>query len=57
MNNEHLEAKAQYNEYAMVLLKLWCEKLLTDGEYNKIMDRINSKYEYLKENNDYQSSL
>lgn len=31
----------EYRMISYVLLLLWIEDLLTDGEYNKIMDRVN----------------
>lgn len=31
----------EYKEYAIVLMKLWIDNLITDGEYNRIMDRVN----------------
>ena len=31
-----------YKEYSNVLLKLWIDNLITDGEYNRIMDRVNA---------------
>lgn len=31
----------EYKEYSSVLLKLWVDNLITDGEYNRIMDRVN----------------
>lgn len=30
-----------YKEYAYILIKLWIDNLITDGEYNRIMDRVN----------------
>lgn len=32
----------EYKEYSYVLLKLWTGNLITDGEYNRIMDRVNA---------------
>ena len=31
----------EYKEYSSILLKLWIDDLITDGEYNRIMDRVN----------------
>ena len=32
----------EYKEYSDTLLKLWIDNLITDGEYNRIMDRVNA---------------
>lgn len=32
----------EYKEYSYVLMKLWMGNLITDGEYNRIMDRVNA---------------
>ena len=32
----------EYKEYSYVLMKLWMVNLITDGEYNRIMDRVNA---------------
>lgn len=32
----------EYKEYSYALMKLWMENLITDGEYNRIMDRVNA---------------
>ena len=32
----------EYKEYSYVLMKLWMANLITDGEYNRIMDRVNA---------------
>lgn len=32
----------EYREYSYVLMKLWIENLITDGEYNHIMDKVNA---------------
>lgn len=34
-----------YRVCSDVLLRLWMYKVLTDGEYNRIMDRLNCLYE------------
>ena len=36
--------KQEYSELSTGLLKLWIENLLTDGEYYKIIDRLNERY-------------
>ncbi len=33
-----------YMECANAMLKMWIDNVLTDGEYNRIMEKINSKY-------------
>ncbi len=35
------KATISYKDCAEVLLKLWCDNIITDGEYNRIMDRLN----------------
>ena len=39
----------EYREYADILLKIWMENILTDGEYNRIMDKLNAHWEMGKE--------
>lgn len=34
----------QYRECADAMLKMWMDNVLTDGEYNKTMDRLNAKW-------------
>lgn len=34
-----------YQECADSLLYLWMENIITDGEYNKIMDKLNNAHE------------
>ena len=34
----------EYKEYSRILLKLWVDNLITDGEYNRIMDRVNEAW-------------
>lgn len=34
----------QYSDCADALLKLWMENIITDGEYNRIMDRLNKAH-------------
>ena len=31
-----------YQECANAMLKMWMDKVITDGEYNRIMDKLNS---------------
>lgn len=33
-----------YRECADAMLKMWMDNVLTDGEYNRIMDKLNAKY-------------
>lgn len=33
-----------YMECANAMLKMWIDNVLTDGEYNRIMDKLNSKH-------------
>ena len=33
-----------YTDCSNALLKLWMENILTDSEYNKIMDKLNNAY-------------
>lgn len=33
-----------YKEYSDVMLKMWIDKLVTDSEYNRIMNRLNDKF-------------
>ena len=35
------KATISYKDCAEVLLKLWCDNIITDGEYKRIMDRLN----------------
>ena len=42
MNEQNTEIK--YSDCADALLKLWIEDIITDGEYNRIMDRLNKAY-------------
>lgn len=34
-----------YSECANAMLKMWIDKVLTDGEYNRIMDKLNAYWE------------
>lgn len=31
----------EYTECANALLRMWMDKVITDGEYNRIMDKLN----------------
>ena len=33
-----------YQDCANAMLKMWMENILTDGEYNRIMDRLNKAH-------------
>ena len=33
-----------YGQCANVMLKMWIDNVVTDGEYNRIMDRLNKLY-------------
>lgn len=33
-----------YTDCANAMLELWMENILTDGEYNKIMDKLNEAH-------------
>lgn len=33
-----------YSECANVMLKMWIDNVLTDGEYNRIMDKLNTHW-------------
>ena len=33
-----------YDDCANVLLKMWMDNVLTDGEYNRIMDKLNAHW-------------
>lgn len=33
-----------YNQCADAMLKMWIDNVVTDGEYNRIMDRLNKIY-------------
>ena len=37
-----------YTDCANAMMMMWIDKVVTDGEYNRIMDKLNAKY---KENN------
>ena len=42
MNEQITEIK--YSDCADALLKLWIENIITDGEYNRIMNKLNKAY-------------
>ena len=33
-----------YTDCSNAMLKMWIDNVLTDGEYNRIMDKLNAKY-------------
>ena len=33
-----------YQDCSNAMLKMWTDNVLTDGEYNRIMDKLNAKY-------------
>ena len=33
-----------YADCANAMMKMWIDNVLTDGEYNRIMDKLNAKY-------------
>ena len=33
-----------YYDCSSAMLKMWIDNVLTDGEYNRIMDKLNAKY-------------
>ena len=37
-------APIDYHQLSNAMLKLWMEHCVTDSEYNRIMDKLNSKY-------------
>lgn len=40
----------RYTECANAMLKMWIDNVLTDGEYNRIMDKLNKYWLTRKEN-------
>ena len=42
MSEQNIEIR--YSDCADALLKLWMENIITDGEYNRIMDRLNKAH-------------
>lgn len=43
--SEQLEIKPiEYCDCANAMLKMWIDKVVTDGEYNRIMDRLNAHW-------------
>ena len=41
------DMKITYRDCSNALLRMWMDKVITDGEYNRIMDKLNS---YWREN-------
>lgn len=41
--SEH-NSEIKYSDCADALLKLWMENIITDGQYNLIMDRLNKAH-------------
>lgn len=33
-----------YQQYSSMILMLWIDELITDAEYNRIMDKLNKMY-------------
>ena len=38
-----------YSECANAMLKMWIDKVVTDGEYNRIMDKLNAHWAEMRE--------
>lgn len=38
-----------YRECSNAMLKMWMDNVLTDGEYNRIMDKLNAKWSRILE--------
>lgn len=38
-----------YRECSNAMLKMWMDNVLTDGEYNRIMDKLNAKWSRIAE--------
>ena len=38
------EKPIDYQDCAYAMLKMWMENILTDGEYNRIMDKLNEAH-------------
>lgn len=38
------DAEIGYGQCANAMLKMWIDNVVTDGEYNRIMDRLNKLY-------------
>ena len=45
-----------YAECANALLKMWIDNILTDGEYNRVMDRLNAHRINKEKKNEKQNS-
>lgn len=39
----------EYRDCANAMLKMWIDKVLTDGEYNRIMDKLNAHWKERRE--------
>lgn len=37
-----------YRDCADAMLKMWMDNVVTDGEYNRIMDKLNAHYGYTR---------
>ena len=48
VRKEQTMSVKEYKEYSYVLMKLWLGNLITDGEYNRIMDRVNAVWRQMK---------
>ena len=46
MNEDYGETirPINYNDCANAMLMMWIENIVTDGQYNKIMDKLNDKH-------------
>lgn len=38
-----------YRDCANAMLLMWMDKVITDGEYNRIMDKLNKKWSKVNE--------
>ena len=45
-------AEPDYTYCANAMLAMWMDEVLTDGEYNRIMDKLNAHWAERKENTD-----
>lgn len=43
-NMEKENHSISYGDCANAMLFMWMKDVLTDGEYNRIMDKLNAKY-------------
>lgn len=44
MKSKRRQSEIKYSDCANALLKLWMENIITDGQYNLIMDRLNKAH-------------